>query len=65
MIDYTKDGEIHVVTMNDGANMICPDWQVRMLEILDTVEADCGKGAAVVLAGVDKFFCNGLNLMLL
>ena len=62
MIDYEKVGAIHVVTMNDGPNMICPDWQVRMLEILDTVEADCGQGAALVLAGVDKFFCNGLNL---
>jgi enoyl-CoA hydratase/carnithine racemase len=48
--------------MNDGPNTICPDWQQRMLEILDTVEADCGQGTALVLSGVDKFFCNGLNL---
>jgi enoyl-CoA hydratase/carnithine racemase len=33
-----------------------------MLDILDEVEADCGQGAALVLAGEDKFFCNGLNL---
>ena len=62
MIDYTKEGELHLVIMNDGPNTICPDWQQRMLEILDTVEADCGQGAALVLSGVDKFFCNGLNL---
>ena len=62
MIDYAKEGEIHIVTMNNGPNMICPDWQHRMLEILDSVEADCGQGPALVLAGVDKFFCNGLNL---
>ena len=62
MIDYTKEGALHLVTMNDGPNTICPDWQQRMLEILDTVEADCGQGAALVLSGVDKFFCNGLNL---
>jgi enoyl-CoA hydratase/carnithine racemase len=62
VIDYAKDGDIHVVTMNSGTNTICPDWQVRMLENLDIVEADCGQGAALVLAGVDKFFCNGLNL---
>lgn len=62
MIDYKKQGELHLVTMNAGPNVICPDWQQRMLEILDTVEADCGKGAALVLAGEDKFFCNGLNL---
>ncbi len=62
MIDYAKEGELHLVTMNDGPNTICPDWQQRMLEILDTVEADCGQGTALVLSGVDKFFCNGLNL---
>ena len=62
MIDYKKDGEIHLVTMNNDQNTICPDWQARMLEILDTVEADCGQGAALVLTGEGKFFCNGLNL---
>lgn len=62
MIDYKKDGDLHLVTMNDGQNTICPDWQQRMLEILDSVESDCGQGASLVLTGVDKFFCNGLNL---
>jgi len=62
VIDYSKEGALHIVIMNDGPNMICPDWQVRMLDILDQVEADCGQGSALVLAGVDKFFCNGLNL---
>ena len=62
MIDYIKDGDLHLVTMNDGQNTICPDWQQRMLEILDSVEGDCGQCAALVLTGVDKFFCNGLNL---
>ena len=62
MIDYRKDGDLHLVTMNDGQNTICPDWQQCMLEILDSVEGDCGQGAALVLTGVDKFFCNGLNL---
>ena len=62
MIDYKKDGDLHLVTMNNGQNTICPDWQQRMLEILDSVESDCGQGASLVLTGVDKFFCNGLNL---
>ena len=62
MIDYNKDGDLHLVTMNNGQNTICPDWQQRMLEILDSVENDCGQGASLVLTGVDKFFCNGLNL---
>lgn len=62
MIDYTKEGDLHLVTMSAGPNVICPEWQQRMLDILDTVEADCGKGAALILTGEDKFFCNGLNL---
>jgi enoyl-CoA hydratase/carnithine racemase len=60
MIDHTKEGDLHLVTMQ--SNSICPQWQRHTLEILDTVEADCGKGAALVLTGVDKSFCNGLNL---
>jgi len=62
MINYSKEGDLHLVTMNDGQNTICPDWQQRMLEILDAVEGDCGQGTSLVLTGVGKFFCNGLNL---
>lgn len=62
MIEYVKEGELHLVTMNDGPNTICPQWQTRMLEILDAVEEDCRRGASFVLTGVDKFFSNGLNL---
>jgi enoyl-CoA hydratase/carnithine racemase len=60
MIEHTKEGELHLVTMR--TNSICPEWQRQMLDVLDIVEADCGKGAALVLTGVDKSFCNGLNL---
>ena len=65
MIDYSKEGGLHLVTMTEQGSMICPDWQQRMLEILDTVESDCGQGAAMVLTGAGKFFCNGLNLEVL
>ena len=62
MIELEKDGNIHVATMNNKENMISPQWQDRMLEILDIVESDCAAGAAMVLIGEDKFFCNGLDL---
>lgn len=62
MIEHTKQGELHLVTMDANSSMVCPDWQQGMLEILDKVEADCGQGAGLVLTGIDKFFCNGLNL---
>ncbi len=65
MIDIEQDGSIFVVTMNNDKNMICPQWQDRMLDILDTMESDYGAGTAMVLTGQDKFFCNGLNLEVL
>lgn len=62
MIDLDRDGDIHVVTMNNGPNMIDPSWQARMLEVLDAVEADCEGNAGLVLTGEGKFFSNGLNV---
>lgn len=62
MIELSKEGALHLVTMNNGPNMICPDWQHRMIEVLDTVEADCEGPAAMVLMGEGKSFSNGLNL---
>jgi enoyl-CoA hydratase/carnithine racemase len=62
MIDLTRDGAIHVVTMNNGPNMIDPEWQTRMLEVLDEVEAGCEGDAGLVLTGEGKFFSNGLNV---
>ena len=38
MIELSKDNQIFIVTMNDGANMICLEWQQRMLDILDQLE---------------------------
>lgn len=65
MIEYSKEGDMHVVTMNNDDNAICMDWQTRMLEILEVIEADCAKGASLVMAGEGKFFSNGLNLPVL
>ncbi|MCX2975401.1 hypothetical protein EYC87_17610 [Halieaceae bacterium IMCC8485] len=47
MIELEKDDNIHVATMNNNENMISPEWQDRMLEILDIVESDCSAGAAM------------------
>lgn len=65
MIEHHKDGDMHVVTMNNDENAICLDWQTRMLEILEAIEGDCGKGSCLVMAGEGKFFSNGLNLPVL
>ena len=65
MIEYQKDGDMHIVTLNNEENAICLDWQTRILEILDTVEGDCTNGSCLVMAGEGKFFSNGLNLPVL
>jgi enoyl-CoA hydratase/carnithine racemase len=62
MIDHHKDGNIHIVTMNNDQNTIDLVWQARMLEVLDTIEADIEGDSGLVLTGEGKFFSNGLNL---
>jgi enoyl-CoA hydratase/carnithine racemase len=62
VIELTRDGDIHVITMNNGSNMIDPTWQKRMLEVLDTVEAESEGNAGLVITGDGKFFSNGLNV---
>ena len=62
MIDYKREGAIHIVTMNAGPNVINPDWQTRMLEVLDLVEKDAEGDAGLVLCGEGKFFSNGLDV---
>ena len=62
MISYSKENGLHLITMDEGSSTICPDWHQRMLELLAEVEGDCGQGTSLVLTGVGKFFCNGLNL---
>lgn len=62
MIEHSKDGDLHVITLNNGPNMIEPDWVTRMLEVLDIVEADCEGSAGLVIIGEEKFFSNGLNV---
>ena len=62
MIDYAKEDGLHLITMDEESSTICPEWHQRMLELLAEVEGDCGQGTSLVLTGVGKFFCNGLNL---
>ncbi len=62
MIDHKREGDLHIVTLNDGANMVTPAWQTRFIEILDAVEADSDGNAGLVLTGTEKFFCSGLNV---
>ena len=62
MIKHERDGAIHVVTMDNGPNMVDPDFQARLLEVLDAVEADSEGEAGMVLTGTGKFFNSGLHV---
>lgn len=63
MIKLCKEGGIYTLTMNNNdANTICIDWQAQMLEALNEVENNCGKGTALVMTGEGKFFSNGVNI---
>lgn len=62
MIELSREGAIHRITLNNGPNMIDLDWLDRMHAVLDTVEADCEGEAGLVLTGTGKFFCSGLNV---
>jgi len=62
MIDLCKDGDVYILTMNNSANTICLDWQEQMLQALNVMENNCGKGTALIMTGEGKFFSNGVNI---
>lgn len=55
------DGDVAVVTMQDGENRLHPEMVEQLDAALDEVEGKQGP-AAVVLTGQGKFFSNGLDL---
>ena len=62
MIEHTRDGPVHVLTMRNEQNLIDLPFVARLHEALDEVEAESEGDSALVLTGEGKFFSNGLNL---
>ena len=62
MIDLTRDGDVHVATMNFEKNAVNPAFVEAMHDALDRVEAECKGPGALVLTGAGKFFCSGLEV---
>lgn len=60
-IATSRNGDVSVVTWNEGENRINLDSLGRLHEILDELDSVEGP-LAVVLIGEGKFFCNGLDL---
>lgn len=60
-LTVTRDGDVALLTWNDGENRLNYDSLGRLNEVLDELETIDGP-LAVVLTGEGKFFCNGLDL---
>ena len=62
MIDLSRDGDIHVITMNHQQNQVGPDFLRAIHAALDEVETEADGPGAIVLTGSGKFFNNGLDI---
>jgi enoyl-CoA hydratase/carnithine racemase len=60
-IALTREGDVALLTWNEGENRINHESLARLHEILDELETIEGP-LAIVLTGQGKFFCNGLDL---
>ena len=61
MIDLTTDGDVRILTMDDGENRFDLESVAALHAALDEVEAVEGP-CALVTTGTGKFFSNGLDL---
>lgn len=62
MIEHAREGNVHVVTLGDDANLINPAFVARLHEALDAVEAASNGPSGLVLTARGKFFSNGLDV---
>lgn len=62
MIDLTREGDVFVLTMNDGENRWNTTFVRAVDAALDEVEASAGAAALVTTSTDPKFFSNGLDL---
>ena len=61
-VEYTIDGTIAIVTLNDGENRFNPPFLSAFAEVLDAVENDTQALAVVVTSSNGKIFSNGIDL---
>ena len=61
IVNWTKDGTVAIVTMNNGENRHYPEWTKRMLQVFDEIIADEEIASLVLTASDDKFWSLGIN----
>ena len=62
MIELTREGNVFVLTMDDGENRWNTTFVREFAKALDEVEASEGPAALVTTSSDPKFFSNGLDL---
>jgi len=62
LINLEKEGEVFVLTMDDGENRWNTTFVRAFAEALDEVEASEGPASLVTTSSSEKFFSNGLDL---
>ena len=61
-IDYTLDGSVAVVALNDGENRFNPEFINTYLNVLDEIENQTEARTLVVHSTHAKIFSNGIDL---
>ena len=62
MVELEREGDVFVLTMDDGENRWNTSFVRAFAEALDEVEASEGPAALVTRSSSEKFFSNGLDL---
>lgn len=62
MFEHGRDGDVHVLCMRGGQNLMDSEFFRALNEALDVVQAESERNAGLVLTGHDKYFSNGLDL---
>ena len=62
MIDLKREGEVFIITLNDGENLWNTTFVREFAAALDEVEASEGPAAVLTTSSDPKFFSNGLDL---
>ena len=62
MYEFIMDGQVALLTMNNGENRFNMDSVTEFLLVLDHIEKDTDAKALVVRSSDEKVWCNGMDL---